>query len=278
MLPPDRHVHTEWSWDAPAGSMEQACARAMTLGLRSVAFTDHADFTAWATDLPGGDPLPARLSPWVSEHVFLPPPLDIDGYRQSVERCRALFPELRILFGVELSEPHWHPREAAALLDRGGFDLVVGGMHSLIEDGRYLQVVDGYLGRTPEQVVRDYLGHVVEMIETSDRFDVLAHIDYPIRKWPAGRAPVAPAVFEGEYRAVLRALAGSGRALEINTRLPLDRTIIKWWHEEDGAAVCFGSDAHDPLALAHGFSEAAAVAEAVGFRAGAHRHDFWLRG
>jgi hypothetical protein len=28
MLPPDNHVHTKWSWDAVAGSIEQSCARA----------------------------------------------------------------------------------------------------------------------------------------------------------------------------------------------------------------------------------------------------------
>ena len=37
MLPPDNHVHTEWSWDAYAGSMEQSCARALELGLPSIA-------------------------------------------------------------------------------------------------------------------------------------------------------------------------------------------------------------------------------------------------
>jgi histidinol-phosphatase (PHP family) len=40
-LPPDGHVHTEWSWDTTAGSMERSCARAVGLGLPSVAFTDH---------------------------------------------------------------------------------------------------------------------------------------------------------------------------------------------------------------------------------------------
>ena len=50
MLPPDGHVHTEWSWDAAAGSMERSCARAVDLGLPSIAFTEHADFTGWAVD------------------------------------------------------------------------------------------------------------------------------------------------------------------------------------------------------------------------------------
>ena len=38
MVPPDNHVHTEWSWDAAAGSMEASCARALELGLPSIAF------------------------------------------------------------------------------------------------------------------------------------------------------------------------------------------------------------------------------------------------
>ena len=42
----DGHVHSEWSWDARSvGSMEATCARAVALGLPSVAFTEHVDFT-----------------------------------------------------------------------------------------------------------------------------------------------------------------------------------------------------------------------------------------
>ena len=50
MLPPDGHVHSEWSWDAAGGSMERSCARAVELGLPSIAFTEHADFTRWLID------------------------------------------------------------------------------------------------------------------------------------------------------------------------------------------------------------------------------------
>ena len=45
MLPPDNHVHSEYSWDALAGSMERTCERAVEIGLPSVAFTEHADFS-----------------------------------------------------------------------------------------------------------------------------------------------------------------------------------------------------------------------------------------
>jgi hypothetical protein len=75
----------------------------------------------------------------------------------------------------------------------------------------------------------------------------------------------------------LRALAHSSRALEINTSRALCPEITRWWHEEGGPAVTFGSDAHDPAGIAHHFAEAAAMAEAIGFRPGRHPCDYWKR-
>jgi histidinol phosphatase-like PHP family hydrolase len=98
--------------------------------LRSVAFTDHADFTVW-TVLADGASLPPPLRDHLSGGILTPPELDLDGYQQCLERCRDKFRELKIWSGVELSEPHWHPGRAASLLRRGRFDLVVCGLHSL---------------------------------------------------------------------------------------------------------------------------------------------------
>lgn len=47
VLPADGHVHSQWSWDAPGGSMEQTCKRAVALGLPALAFTEHVDFASW---------------------------------------------------------------------------------------------------------------------------------------------------------------------------------------------------------------------------------------
>ncbi len=58
----------------------------------------------------------------------------------------------------------------------------------------------------------------------------------------------------------------AGRVLEINTKRLLDEVILRWWHEEGGAAVSFGSNAHDGAKVGHGFVDAAAMVEAVGFR------------
>ncbi len=76
---------------------------------------------------------------------------------------------------------------------------------------------------------------------------------------------------------MLRLLAGSGRVLEVNTRVPLHPQVVTWWREEGGRAVSFASDAHEPDALAHGFPAAAAMVAAAGFRPDRDPHAFWIR-
>jgi len=53
--------------------------------------------------------------------------------------------------------------------------------------------------------------------------------------------------------------------------------IVGWWREEGGAAVSFGSDAHDPSRLAAGFELAAQQVEAAGFQPASDPTGYWLR-
>jgi histidinol-phosphatase (PHP family) len=275
VLPADGHVHSEWSWDAPDGSMERTCARAVDMGLPVVAFTEHADFTTCtvtAGDL--DEHLQALVTP---DGSLTPPEMDLTGYLECVQRCRDQFPALRILSGVELGEPHWHSGAAAKMLDAGHFDRVLGSLHCLPVGQRFSEPPDLYQHRPAAEVVREYLAELPRLVRGSDVFAVLAHIDYPVRYWPAHAGPYDPNAFQDEFRHALRALADSDRALEINTQMPLHPEVVRWWHEEGGEAITFGSDAHDPAVLAHGFTEAAAMAEAHGFRPGRHPNDFWTR-
>jgi histidinol-phosphatase (PHP family) len=102
------------------------------------------------------------------------------------------------------------------------------------------------------------------MIENSDIFSVLAHIDYPFRYSPSSTGLVNLADFELEFRESLRALARSGRAMEINTNQAAPPELVSWWLDAGGSAVSFGSDAHSPAGLAKDFTRAAALAEHSG--------------
>lgn len=127
-------------------------------------------------------------------------------------------------------------------------------------------------------MLRRYLAEVVDLVTGSDAFTVLAHIDYPARSWPRTAVAFAPGQFEAEFRHALRATAQSGRVLELNTALPLHATILRWWREEGGDGITFGSDAHDPAGVARGFRDAVQLAEANGFRPGDRPYDVWGRG
>ena len=275
MLPADSHVHSEWSWDAVDGSMERTCARAVDIGLPAVAFTEHMDFTTWTVLATEFD---EQLQPLVTPEGYLTPPrMDITGYQQCLERCRDRFPSLHIISGVELGEAHWHADVAARFLEAGQFDRVLGSLHSLPVDEEFLEMPPLYLRRPAAEVIRDYLAEIARLVAGSDAFSVLAHIDYPVRYWPAAAGPFDPRAFEADFRAALRALADTGRALEVNTVVPLFPDVVGWWHEEGGEAVTFGSDAHEPAVLAQGFADAAAMVEAHGFRPGRHPFDVWRR-
>ena len=272
-LPPDNHVHTEWSWDTgAAASMVGSCERAVALGLPSVAFTEHLDFTRWGPDDTPPDP-PARIGP--RPRVT---PLDVDGYLECIEQCRSRFPGLRILTGIEAGEPHLFAGGVRAVLAGGRFDRVLGSLHSLV-DGDRLVAADRLFERLdPAEVMRRYLTAVLDLISGSDVFAVLAHCDFARRYWPRRGGPFREEEFEEEYRAVFRALAGTGRALEINTASPLwSAGLVRWWYAEGGGAVSFGSDAHQPERVADDFALARDVVEAAGFRPGRDPLDFWRR-
>ena len=101
------------------------------------------------------------------------------------------------------------------------------------------------------------------------------NVDYPLRHWPAGAGRFEVTAFEEEFRHALRTLAGTGRVLEVNTSGPMLPELVRWWREEGGRVVTFGSDAHAPADLGHDLEEAVAMVESFGFRPGQHPYDRW---
>lgn len=257
-LIPDYHVHTEWSWDAPRGSMEKTCERALEIGLPAIAFTDHADFVTVHADQYG---------------------LDIVGYLEEVERCRSRFKSLRILSGVELGEPHWFPEETRQVLSAGKLDRVLGSIHCARIGDRIVDASQvSRLGDVdPPAFARSYYAEVLAMLTSGQEFETLAHIDYPKRYLPDYREKD----FEEELRGILTEAVRRDIVLEVNTTrgnvLCPGQAVLHWWRELGGRAVAFGSDAHEPSKIATGFEAAAAMVEAAGFRPAAEPTALWRR-
>ena len=256
--------------------MVRSCERAVRIGLPALVFSEHFDFDdAWRA---GPEDFPPASGRYIDDRGYLTAPvLDVHGYLESVDRCRHQFPDLQILTGVEFGQPHLFESRARQLIDLDQFDRINGSLHTLAMGPDRAEPVTLFRLRPAADVIWAYLEEIPRMVAGSDVFEVFTHIDYPIRHWPEAReGPFDPRVFEEGFRTAMRAIADSGRALEMNTRR-LWSWIPQWWQEEGGQAVSFGSDAHVPELLAHGFPEAMHMVDHVGFRPGASPEDFWNR-
>jgi histidinol-phosphatase (PHP family) len=252
--------------------MVRNCERALALGVPAVAFTDHLDFI---TPLPEDRVSEEGLDPHRYARMHL---LDVTGYREAVTECRERFPGLRILFGAEIGEAHLFAASAARVAAGAGFDRILGSVHAIPLNGRLTAAEDIFRLLPADEAMRQYFAEVVRLITGSDLFQVLAHLDFPRRTWPASAGPYQEKAFEAEYRAVLRALAASGRVLELNTKSPMASVeLLRWWRDAGGTAVSFGSDAHQPWRVGDKFAEAVSVAQAAGFSPGRDPFDFWRR-
>lgn len=281
MLPADSHVHSEWSWDTggpqsvAAGRMLATCERAVAIGLHSLFFTEHLDLeTKWRAT-------PDDFPPWNSAHIkggyLTPPLLDVAGYFSALSACRERFPMLTIGSGVEFGQPHRHEGRARELIDLSRFDRIIGSLHTLAIDDDVAEPVTLYGYWSPERVMSEYLAELERMARQQRTATVITHLDYAIRTWPeAQRGPFDPSPFEDDIRGAMTAIAEAGLALEMNTRR-LASWMPRWWAECGGELVTFGSDAHVPEALAHGFAEAAELLVECGFVPGASHSQPWER-
>ncbi|WP_457961139.1 hypothetical protein ACSVIA_27945 [Rhodococcus erythropolis] len=99
------------------------------------------------------------------------PILDLDGYLDSIERCRHRFPELRILTGVEFGQPHLHEAQASDLLDLGVIDRVLGSLHTLEVGDDRSEPNTLFRKWGADEVMWAYLEEIPRMVAGSQTFD-----------------------------------------------------------------------------------------------------------
>jgi len=249
----DYHVHTHHSLDSEA-LMEEHCARAVKIGLKEIAFTDHYE-----------------LNPLDEGKGYF----DFEAYWKELNYCRNKMGEsLSILSGLEISEPHLYPEEIKEFLSGKNFDLLIGGIHWIKDEALYR---DFWSQKNYKEAYSLYFEEVFKMAKTAD-IDVLAHLDHLKRYAPQDIPSFGPSDFRGQIEAILKVIIERNIALEVNTsalKLKLFSSdhetfpsfeIIAWYRNLGGELLTLGSDAHDPSFLALGFERICSFLEEVGFR------------
>lgn len=248
----DCHTHTTVSLDSEAELRDMACA-ARTAGLSGLWVTDHFDLVDAA-----GQPV-----------------TDFD-WPDAIARFDAVqsVPGFELHLGLELGSAPYDPAAAERVIAQAGdrLDFVLGSIHNWLG---MCENMDFYCTSFHSPVLcRAAMDNALEstwslVSRCPQCYDSLAHIVYPLRYMRRDGNPLSILDYEERVRDILKEVARSGHAMEVNTCRGRDVAIwapvLGWFRECGGEYVTIGSDAHIPEDVGRGLGEAAALVREAGF-------------
>ena len=226
----DCHAHTTCSFDAKA-DIDTLCAAAAAQGFDEIAVTDHCECN-------------------YKENLF-----DVDAAYKQVQKARVKYAPLKIKFGIEIGQPLQGLEVAEKALSCDMYDVVLVSNHNIrdTEDFYYLD----FRKSAPLPVLMGrYFEELLEVVRWG-RFDVLAHMDYPLRYIVRQGISYNLADHKTAIDEILKELIKNGKALEINLsslnpsgcaaalgRTMPDYNTIRRFLELGGEYITIGSDCH----------------------------------
>ncbi|MDK2800627.1 MAG: histidinol-phosphatase family [Clostridiales bacterium] len=246
----DYHMHSHNSTDGQNSVME-LCQRAVELGLKEVAITDHFE------PVKGNEGYKQYNPKW---------------YFIDVLKARVVFKyTLKIKLGIELGQPHLYSKYSIKLIEEYPYDYVLGSAHNLPGDVD-LGTID-YSNADIKYYSKEYLRQLKKLAQWN-QFDCIGHLDLPKRYAAVYGISISLMEYYEDVEEVLKILIRNGKGIEINTSglrqhskacLPsLD--IVKLFKDLGGEVLTVGSDAHRADEVGEGIQEGIELAKAAGFK------------
>ena len=233
-------------------TMDEACQRAIKLGLTEIVFTDHIDL-----DWPDN-----------RSHFDMD---DIERYIKSIEKMQERYGDkLVVKKGMELGFQPSLKDEFNLIIDTFPVDFVIASVH--VVDGMDPYLKDYYRDKTKEESYIRYYEEILTMIEMFDRFDVIGHLDYVKRyspiPWEKGEHLYGLDLIEEIFEILIE----RDKGIEINTSgyrhisdAPMPNIeIVERFYNMGGKIITIGSDAHTTEGLAYSFDRAFKELKQVG--------------
>ncbi len=253
----DSHIHTKYSFDVEkdgSGDIDRIVESAIARGINEISLCDHCDIDG------------------ILDGIY--PPFDADGARNDIFKAKEKYAgKIQINYGVELGQAHVRPKETAELLDKYGYDFIIGSLHNMRDypDFYFLK----YEMMTPEFIdylVKRNIKELCEIVELG-MFSTLAHITYIQRYLTRSGVKFDFKPYYDDLSVLFNKLILSGKALEVNTSglrrgditMP-GRELITLYRECGGELITIGSDAHTADDVGKGIEEAAAMLRELGFK------------
>lgn len=241
----DYHTHTQASPDSNE-NISNICKKAIDLGLREIAITDHYDC------------IYEKCKDVLKESI------------EYIESAKKEFgSQLKIKAGIEMGEANQFPDLESYALKYYKYDFILASIHNIRNH------IDFYwMKNEPEKqkLISLYFDELIEICQTCD-FDVLAHLTYPLR-YEAFWNGIDISLYENQITKIFKLLIENGKGLEINTaavrtehykELAPTIDLIKYYKSLGGEIITFGSDAHKAEHIAADFELALKAAKQAGF-------------
>lgn len=237
----DYHVHSGFSFDSDE-TLDNIITKAISLGMKQVAITDHQDFN-W--------PVPGES-----------PSIPVADYFSAIDSAREKYAgQIQILKGIELGLMKGTKTQCQNLIASNAFDFVIGSCHIVDDMDPYYS--EFWKDRNDRDAFELYFKSLLEGLQMFDSIDTLGHMDYIVRYSPNKDTNYSAADYTDVIDEILNFIINKNIKLEINTAnlakgftFPNPHTdIIKRYKELGGEYVTVGSDAHKACDIGYGFDK-----------------------
>lgn len=197
MILADYHLHTSFSSDSES-PMEDMIKKAISLGLKTICFTEHHDI-----DYPNNP----------DDFDFL---LDLPSYKENLFTMKEQFKDqIEINYGVELGLMPTTLKKCSDFVKDEPFDFIIGSTH-IVDfmdpyDAIYFETYPAGKG------LAHYFEDILKNVSSFDDYCVYGHIDYAARY-------IKDPSFEFHYSdysdlldTILKTIIDHGKGIEVNT-------------------------------------------------------------
>ncbi|NLB16361.1 MAG: histidinol-phosphatase HisJ family protein [Clostridiales bacterium] len=256
----DCHSHTNFSFDAKH-SVDAMCASAVERGLSALAITDHCDYD---------NVIEGLYTPYDAENIYKAISVSKEKYDG----------KLTLIYGIELGEGHLYSDQARGLIEKYGFDFVLGSLHNLKKSPDFsfmdFSVIDTDICM---KFFARSLDEIYDMLDF-EYISSLAHINYPMRYIRRGGHDFSYESFLPKIEKIFRRIIERDIALEVNTsgwhKAPIspdpdkrtmpDRCLVEFYYNLGGRLITVGSDAHAVSQVGVGIKETLSMLQEIGFK------------
>lgn len=252
----DYHVHTTFSKDSSLEA-EEGIQRAIQMGIKEIAFTDHAELSVW------------RPNDIIVDDLF-----DIPSYIETMNQYKEKYKDqISIKLGIEIGLQREEKDRIDQLINDYPFDFVIGSSHTIEKYDLYFRKL--FENKTKEEAYERYFQEVRKIVEEIDSYNVYGHLDV-VRRYAYGTyEDITINHMEREMmEEILKIIIQKGKGIEVNTsgfRYGIHSTnpdidIIKRYKSLGGEMITVGSDAHKKEDIGYKILETYDLLKDLGYR------------